>query len=60
MYSPFISTNPLLIYNFIALFIGVLGGSVIKNSACKAGDTGLISGSERSPGEMAIHSRICV
>ena len=32
--------------------IGVFpGGSVVKNLAAQAGDTGLIPGSERSPGE---------
>ena len=33
------------------LFVGFSGGSVGKESACNAGDLGLISGSGRSPGE---------
>ena len=38
---------------------GFLGGSDGKESACNAGDPGLIHGSERSPGEgMATHSSI--
>ena len=31
-------------------FMGFLGGSVGKESACNAGDTGLIPGLRRSPG----------
>ena len=31
--------------------LGFPGGSIGKASACKAGDVGLIPGSERSPGE---------
>ena len=35
------------------------GGSVVKNLPAKTGDTGLIPGSGRSPGEeMATHSSI--
>ena len=30
---------------------GFPGGSVVKESACQTGDTGLIPGSGRSPGE---------
>ena len=37
--------------------MGFPGGSVVKNSACQAGDPGSIPGSERSPGEeMATYS----
>jgi len=35
----------------IRLFGGFLGGSDGKESACNAGDMGLIHGSGRSPGE---------
>ena len=49
----------------LALFLniagggGFLSGSDSKESACSAGDPGLISGSGRSPGEgMATHSSI--
>ena len=39
--------------------MGFPGGSVVKNSACQAGDLGSIPGSERSPGEeMATYSTI--
>ena len=31
--------------------MGLPGGSVVKNPPANAGDTGLIPGSERSPGE---------
>ena len=31
--------------------MGFPGGSVVKNPPANAGDTGLIPGSERSPGE---------
>ena len=31
--------------------MGFLGGSVVKNPPANAGDTGLIPGSGRSPGE---------
>ena len=34
------------------------GGSDGKESACNAGDLGLIPGSERSPGEGGTHSCI--
>ena len=38
---------------------GFPGGSVVEESACNAGDPGLIPGSGRSPGEgNAIHSSI--
>lgn len=47
VFTPLLAQTPPTIYNFMALFIGILGGSVIKNSACKAGDTN--PGSERSP-----------
>ena len=33
------------------LYMGFLGGSVIKNTPAHAGDIGLIPGSRRSPGE---------
>ena len=32
------------------MFMGFPGGSVVKESACNAGDAGLIPGSGRSPG----------
>ena len=39
--------------------MGFPGGSVVKNLPAKTGDTGLIPGSGRSPGEeMATHSSI--
>ena len=39
--------------------MGFTGGSVGKESACHAGDLGLIPGSGRSPGEeMTTHSSI--
>ena len=40
----------LSIYRLIT-YLGFPGGSVGKESACSAGDPGLIRGSERSPGE---------
>ena len=41
------------------LLFGFLGGSGGKESACNAGDLGLIPGLKRSPGdEMATHSCI--
>ena len=40
----------LSIYRLIT-YLGFPGGSVGKESACSAGDPGLIHGSERSPGE---------
>ena len=33
------------------MFMGFPGGSLVKESACNAGDAGLIPGSGRSPGE---------
>ena len=33
------------------MFMGFPGGSLVKESACNAGDAGLIPGSRRSPGE---------
>ena len=34
------------------VLLGFPGGSAVKESACNAGDLGLIPGLERSPGEM--------
>ena len=39
---------------------GLPDGSVVKNLPANAGGGDLISGSERSPKKMAIHSRILV
>ena len=36
---------------FSRISLGFLGGSASKESACSAGDVGLIPGSGRSPGE---------
>ena len=38
-------------YDHVLKFSGFPGGSDGKESACHAGDTGLISGSGRSPGK---------
>ena len=38
--------------------MGFPGSSAGKESACDAGDLGLIPGSGRSPGEVATHSSI--
>ena len=37
--------------NALRMYMGLPGGSNDKESACNAGDLGLISGSGRSPGE---------
>jgi len=41
----------LLVYMWSLLIWDVPGGSICKESACSAGDLGLIPGSGRSPGE---------
>ena len=47
------------VYNRYYVFIGLPCISNSKESACNAGDQGLIPGSRRSSGEeMATHSRI--
>ena len=38
-------------YNGVYVTVGFPGGSVVKNLRASAGDTGLIPGSRRSPGE---------
>ena len=38
-------------YNDVCVTVGFPGGSVVKNLPASAGDTGLIPGSRRSPGE---------
>ena len=40
----------LLIFQRVLLYMGFLGGSDGKESACNAGDLGLIPGLGRSPG----------
>ena len=53
------SENSLEIEEIYLLNWGFPGASEGKESACSAGDPGLISGSGRSPGEgMATHSSI--
>ena len=39
------------IFVYVCIFMGFLGGSVVKNSPANAGDMGSIPGSERSPKE---------
>ena len=39
------------IHVYTYIFLGFPGGSVSKESACNAGDLGLIPGPKRSPGE---------
>ena len=39
-------------------FLGFPDGSISKESACRAGDSGTIPGSGRSPGEVATHPSI--
>ena len=48
------------VYICVCVCVGFPGGSESKESACNAGDLGLIPGLERSPGEkrMAAHSSI--
>ena len=43
--------NPVLDSILIKMFKGFPSGSAVKNSPANAGDTGLIPGSGRSPGE---------
>ena len=40
-----------ILTQYLFLFLGFLGGSDGKESACNAGDPGSIPGSGRSPGE---------
>ena len=45
--------NPVQLFNFLSLFIGFPGGSLVKNlpgNVEVTGDTGLIPGLEGSPG----------
>ena len=41
----------LIILLFMNIYMGFPGGSLVKNTPVNAGDTGLIPGSGRSPGE---------
>ena len=50
-YLLYLSFTPRYLYIYILFHRDVPGGSVDKESACCAGELGLISGSERSSGE---------
>ena len=51
MVSTLDSESSNLSSNLDGTFMGFPGGSDSKPSACNAGDSGLITGSGRSPGE---------
>ena len=51
MYLPTLVTTCHFITTILVVVMGFLGGSDGKESACNAGDPGLIPGSRRSPGE---------
>ena len=59
MHHQTMATKQTRFLTHTTVHLGFLGGSMVKNPPTNVGDTGLIPGSGRSPGEeMTIHSNI--